>query len=317
MTFLLDSLFQSMPYLTDANEIKARIAEYTKAQTLWIDTEVADHQTRKPKLSLIQILHEPTDMTGEYVDMLDVLEQPELVDDFVKKIMVNPTIEKVFHNASYDLKLLGKTKAKNVTCTWEIAQKIPYYLLRLPNLQLKTLAEQLCYFPPVDKAEQNSDWGVRPLKSSQLLYAKMDAVYVTQVHQQLLKLKRRSELDPAMEDLTALTERYREIEHQWKLLDTEIKHLEERLKKAMQVQNVSETEAFKLSSSQRTTKKVKFNELAKLVESKGIKLDLTVPLTQKLQKELGEIIEELSVEEEVSTSWRLSIKEQEDEELPF
>jgi ribonuclease D len=313
----LDSLFQVMPYLTDPNDIKARIAEYTEANTLWIDTEVADHQTRKPKLSLIQVLDDPTDMTGEYVDILDVLEQPELVDDFVTKIMVNPTIEKIFHNASYDLKLLGKTKAKNVTCTWEIAQKIPYYLLRLPNLQLKTLAEQLCYFPPVDKTEQNSDWGVRPLRASQLLYAKIDPVYVAQVHQQLLKIKRRSELDPVTEDLTELTQRYREIEHQWKLLDTEIKHLEERIKKTMQVQNVSETDAFKLFSSQRTTKKVKFNQLAKLVESQGIKLDLTVALTQKLQKELGSVIEELSVEEEVSTSWRLSVKEQDDQDLPF
>lgn len=306
-----------MPYLTNANDIKSRIAEYTEANILWIDTEVADPQTRKPKVSLIQVLSDPRDMTGEYVDILDVLDQPELVDDFVKKIMVNPTIEKVFHNASYDLKLLGKTQAKNVICTWEIAQKIPYYLLRLPNLQLKTLAEQLCYFPPVDKTEQNSDWGVRPLRAGQLLYAKMDSVYVAQVHQQLLKIKRRSELDPATEDLTVLTERYQQIEHQWKLLDTEIQHLEERIKKAMQVQNVSETDAFKLSRSQRTTKKVKFNQLAKLVESQGIKLDLTVALTQKLQKELGQVIEELSVEEEVSTSWRLSIKEQEDEELPF
>jgi hypothetical protein len=42
--------------------------------------------------------------------------------------------------------LLGKSKAKNVTCTlnW---QKIPYYLLPVPNYQLKTLAEQLCHYP--------------------------------------------------------------------------------------------------------------------------------------------------------------------------
>jgi len=39
--------------------------------------------------------------------------------------MLNPAIEKVFHQASYDLKFLGKTKAKNVTCTLEMA--IPYY----------------------------------------------------------------------------------------------------------------------------------------------------------------------------------------------
>lgn len=306
-----------MPYLTDANHIKSRISEYSKAPILWVDTEVADYQTRKPKLSLIQVLDDPTDMTGEHVDILDILDRSELVEYFVNQVVVNPNIEKVFHNASYDLKLLGKNKAKNITCTLELAQKIPYYLLQLPNLQLKTLAEQLCYFPPVDKADQVSNWGVRPLTASQLFYAKMDPVYVAQVHHQLIKLSRRSNPDPVTEDLTALAKRYREIEHQWKLLNTEMTHLQERLKKAMQVQHVSETGDFELSSYQRTTKKVPFDQLAKLVQANGIDLDFSVSLTQKLQKELGDIIEQLPIEEEVSTNWRLTLKEQDDEELPF
>ena len=306
-----------MPYLTDANDIKFKITEYSKAKILWVDTEVADYQSRNPKLSLIQVLDDPKDMTGEHVHILDILDQPALVEYFVNKIIVNPNVEKVFHNVEYDLKLLGKIKSKNTTCTLKIAQEIPYYLLQLPNLQLKTLAEQLCYFPPVDKTEQVSNWGVRPLTASQLFYAKMDPVYVAQVHHQLLKLRRRSNPEPATEDLTALGQRYQEIQHQWKLLNTEMTHLQERLKKAMQAQNVSETENFELSSYQRTTKKVSFDQLAKLAQANGLELDFSVPLTQKLQKELKDIIEQLPVEEEVTTSWRLTFKEQDDEELPF
>ena len=306
-----------MPYLTNAKDIQGLMASYTQSQILWIDTEVADHQTRKPKVSLIQVLDDPTDLTGEHVSILDVLNHPELIEYFVEKIIVNPAVEKVFHNASYDLKLLGKTKAQNVTCTLELAKKIPYYLLQVRNLQLKTLAEELCYFPPVDKTEQTSDWGVRPLTASQLHYAKMDAIYVAHVHQQLLKLNRRSETDPAIEDLAALSDRYQQIAYQWKLLDTEITHLQERLKKAMQVQNVSETDVFELSSYHRTSKKVQFDQLAKLAQAKGIELDFPVALTQKLQKELGDVIEQLQVEEEVTTNWRLSVKDQNDEELPF
>ncbi|HEY9602481.1 MAG TPA: ribonuclease D, partial [Allocoleopsis sp.] len=139
-----------MPYLTDARDIKNRIFEYTQAEVLWLDTEVAEYQSRKPRLSLIQILSEPHDMTGEHVDILDVLDQPELIEYFSDRIMATAAIEKVFHNASYDLKLLGKTKAKSITCTLELAKQLPYYLLQVPNLQLKTLAEQLCYFPPID-----------------------------------------------------------------------------------------------------------------------------------------------------------------------
>ncbi|MBW4546048.1 MAG: ribonuclease D [Symplocastrum torsivum CPER-KK1] len=306
-----------MPYLTNSKDIQNLMARYAQSPILWIDTEVADHQTRKPKVSLIQVLDDPTDLTGEHVSILDVLNHPELIEYFVDKIIVNPAVEKVFHNASYDLKLLGKTKAQNVTCTLELAKKIPYYLLQVRNLQLKTLAEELCYFPPVDKTEQTSDWGVRPLTASQLHYAKMDAIYVAHVHQQLLKLNRRTEPDPATEDLTALSDRYQQIAYQWKLLDTEMTHLQERLKKAMQAQNVSETGVFELSSYHRTSKKVQFDQLAKLAQAKGIELDFPVALTQKLQKELGDMIEQLQVEEEVTTNWRLSAKDQNDEELPF
>jgi|SRR6478672_3739627 len=306
-----------MPYFTQAEEIQDLIEDYAQMPQLWVDTEVADYQTRKPRLSLIQVLHTPNDLSGDRVSILDVLDQPELAADFIEKIMVNPAIEKVFHNASYDLKLLGKNQAESVTCTWEMAKKIPYYLLPLPNLKLKTLAEKLCLFPPISKDEQGSDWGQRPLRASQLHYAKMDPVFVAQVYQQLLQLMPLVAQDPATEDLIALTERYRLIEHQWKLLNTEMEHLQNRIKKAMQAQNISETASFELASYQRTTKKVAFEELAKLTQIMGIPLDFPVPLTQKLQKELGDIMEQLPVEEEVSTNWQLKVKEQADVEPPF
>jgi ribonuclease D len=312
-----------MSYLTNANEIKSKIDEFTQTQILWLDTEVADYKTDSPRLSLIQVLDHSTDVQGksellhnfaEKVTILDVLEHPLIVDEFVEKIMLNPAIEKVFHNASYDLKFLGKNRAKNVRCTKEIAQKIPYYLVPFPNFQLKTIAEQLCHLPPLDKTEQGSDWGQRPLSANQLQYAKMDVVYVAQVYHRLLQLK---EPDPATEDIEALILRYRQIEHRWKQLDTEINQIKERLKLSMQAQNVQEIKGIKLASQKRTTKKVAFSELAKLTQMEGIDLDLSVTLTKALQKELGEALNQLPVEEEVNTIWQLKVKEQDDEELPF
>jgi ribonuclease D len=309
-----------MPYITKTSEAKVLIDDYSKRQLLYLDTEVADYKSRKPKLSLIQILDDFTDVSGDSVCILDVLEEAELAEIFIEEIMLNPAIEKVFHNSSYDLKLLGKTKAKNVSCTLEIAKSIPYYLLPVPNLQLRTLAENLCYFPNIDKTEQGSDWGQRPLTESQLHYAKMDPIYLAHVHQRLLELTQLSSPDPEQEDVTALAQRYREIEQQWKLLDTEINHIQNRLKAAMQAQELSETKYFQLSSYERTTKKIAFNQLARLAEIHGIDLEFPVTLTQNLQKELGDLIAELPVEEEKSTNWRLTPKEQEDEEdddIPF
>jgi ribonuclease D len=56
-----------MPYLTAGREIYSLITEYTQAKILWIDTEVADYQSRYPRLSLIQVLDNPEDMTGNRV----------------------------------------------------------------------------------------------------------------------------------------------------------------------------------------------------------------------------------------------------------
>ncbi len=306
-----------MEYLTQADGIRAAIANYIPAKTLWLDTEVADYQTDKPRLSLIQVLDDSTDIKGDRVLILDVLDLPELADEFIEKIMFNPAVEKVFHNANYDLQFLGKRKAKNVTCTLEIVKKIPYYLVPLPNRKLKTLAEKLCHFPTIDKTEQGGDWGQRPLTNNQLDYAKMDPVYLAQVHHRLLQLTQLIEPKPETEDIAALTLRYRQIEHRWKQLDTEIKHIKERLKGAMEAQDIPEIDGFKLSNQQRTTKKVSFTQLAKITQAAGINLDFPIKLTKELQKELAEVMEQLPVEEKIDGIWQLKVTDLNEENLPF
>jgi ribonuclease D len=302
-----------MPYLTAAGEIRSLIAKYTQAKTLWIDTEVADYKSRNPRLSLIQILDNPHDMTGNSVYILDVLDQPDVIADFTLQIMFNSAIEKVFHNASYDLRLLGSKKAKNITCTLEMAKKIPYHFLPLPNYQLKTLATALCNFHNIDKQEQSGDWGIRPLTEDQIEYAYFDCIYLAQVHLQLLALSSQISSDPATEDLETLSERYTKIEQQRKLINSEFDYLQERLKKAMQFQNISENEYCQLSHYDRKSVKVKFSELVKLVENEDIDLDFPITLTEKLQKDLGGNLEQLDVDIEKTTVWRIIAKNQEDE----
>ncbi len=181
-----------MPYLTEATEIKAIIDKLTSAKILWADTEIAQWNTDRPKLSLIQLLAEPTDRTGNHTYILDVLDRPELVTYFINQIMANAKIEKVFHNAGYDLKYLGRPVAKNITCTFKLAQKLRKPYLSVSNLKLKTLAAELCHFSNIDIEEQASDWGRRPLTEKQLQYAKLDTVYLAHVHQRLLAFTNRN-----------------------------------------------------------------------------------------------------------------------------
>lgn len=293
-------------------EIREFITECASSEILWLDTEVADFRTKTPKLSLIQVLDDPNDMSGEGIYLLDVLQQPDAVKDFINSIMMNPAIEKVFHNASYDLKYLGSKKAKNVTCTLEMAKKIPYHILPLRDYKLQTLARELCNFDDIDKDLQTSDWGRRPLSEDQKEYAILDCIYLAQIHKALLKLNEEVNPDPQTDDIVSLTTRYKQIEDQYKILNSEYEHLQERLKKAMQAQDITETSDFKLSSYERTTIKVPLTELVKLVEQ-GIEIDFPVTLTKEIQKNLGENLEQLNVDIEKSASLRLTPQKNEDE----
>jgi len=177
-----------MHYLTEASEIHKQIFQLSLSKTLWIDTEIADWYTDKPKLALIQVLADYTDLNGESAYIFDVLGKPDLAVYFINQIMVNSQIEKVFHNAGFDLKYLGKELAENVTCTFKIARKITKEVLQTTNLKLKTLAAELCHFSNVDAEEGSSDWGKRPLTQKQLNYAAMDTVYLAAVHYRLLEI---------------------------------------------------------------------------------------------------------------------------------
>ena len=292
-----------MPYLTAANDIKALIAKFSQAKILWVDTEIADYKSN-PKLSIIQVLADSTDSTGDATFLLDVLDKPELANDFINQIMVNPDIEKVLHNASYDIRFLGNDDAQNVTCTLKMARKIPAYILPLPNRQLKTLIETLCGIAYVDKTEQSGDWAKRPLTQKQLEYAKMDAVYLVQVHRRLREILAQCYPEPATENLTALGEKYQEIESQWKPLDVEFAEVKERFKAGMMAQKLKDSSYFELSSS--ITMKVDFITLARLAQTEGIELNFPVTLTKEIQKQLGEIIADPSLEVEDIASWRLN-----------
>lgn len=188
-----------MQYLIGSIEIIAKINELTSAKVLWVDTEIADWYTENPRLSIIQVLTEASDTVSQSVYIFDVLDKHDLISYFINQIMINSEIEKVFHNASFDLKYLGSIDARNITCTLKKARKISKEVLQVSNLQLKTLATELCNFSDVDREEQGSDWGRRPLTQKQLKYAAMDTVYLAAVHQRLLKFSKSNVLTSIIE----------------------------------------------------------------------------------------------------------------------
>ncbi|NEO85047.1 MAG: ribonuclease D [Spirulina sp. SIO3F2] len=306
-----------MPYLRDPDELAAAIAQLSQAPQLWLDTETADYKTKKPRLSLIQVLAVGEIVTPEQVWVLDVLEQPKSVEQFIDIIMENGAIAKICHNAAFDRRFLGKDRVQNLTCTLEMAKAIPHHLLPVENHQLKTLTEYFAIASAVDKAEQSSDWGQRPLTPSQCHYASLDVIYLAQIYNHLRPLYQRSHPEPATEDIEALILRYHQLKPKWDTLNAEVKHIEERLKKAMPAQGIQEQQGVSIQTSKRTTRKVDFGAIAAYAQAQDLDLNFAVNLTKDTMKKLGNGATELPIEEQVSTIIKLKTQPLAEEDLLF
>lgn len=293
-----------MSYLDCPTAIRDRIAQYRQSPRLWLDTEVADCFTPSPRLSLIQVA-----TVAEMQDavVLDVLDRPELVEEFIETIMADRSIEKVFHNAAFDLRFLGKQRANNVTCTLKLARSLPKELLPVENHKLKTLAEYIIPAADVDKSEQASDWGRRPLRSGQLHYARMDVVYLGLVHQGLLAVQSLVAASAAQPgDIEKISSRYRALEETLKPLMAERDRLKEQLQTLMTAQSLVETGDYQLKIQQRQTKKCSLRQLASLVIRGD--WDVQITLSKEMQQQLGEAIEQLDIQTETSASQSLRPK---------
>ena len=130
----------------------------------------------------------------------------------------------------------------------------------------------------------------------------------------MLEITQKTDFDAATEDLSLLGEKYAELEQQWKFLKSEFEHLQERIELAMQAQDLSETPHFKLNSYERTTTKVPFSALVRLVENQNVDLDFDITLTKDIQKNLGDNIEQLAVDVSKTNTIRLISKQGEGEE---
>jgi ribonuclease D len=134
----------------------------------------------------------------------------------------------------------------------------------------------------------------------------------------LLQLHQRINSHPESENIPSLTHRYRQIFHDWKVLDTEVEHLKERLKKAMEVQHQEKLGGFELSTQNRRTKEVDLQELAEMISTTKIPIKFDIKLTGELQKALAEVLNDLTIKEKVEKILILKIKDnEEDEEIPF
>ena len=110
----------------------------------------------------------------------------------------NPSQEKIFHAAEYDLICLTRDfgfEFANLFDTMYAARVLGYPLVGLDNM----LSEKMGI--TIDKRHQKADWGARPLTHSQIDYARLDTHYLFQLRDVLEKeLAEKERLELARED---------------------------------------------------------------------------------------------------------------------
>ncbi|MCA8969363.1 MAG: ribonuclease D [Planctomycetes bacterium] len=148
---------------------------------LAIDTEANSMHAYRARLCLIQC----SDATRDWI--LDPLAGFDLDPFFA--ILEDPDIEKIFHDAEFDILLLSREHDVRLRGLFDT--KVAASALGEEQFGLASLVHRR-FGAKLDKTQQRSDWGKRPLDESQVRYAAEDTHYLLELASQLVE-----ELDDA------------------------------------------------------------------------------------------------------------------------
>ncbi|MBR8830903.1 MAG: Ribonuclease D [Chroococcopsis gigantea SAG 12.99] len=160
---------------------------YSVSTAIAVDTETMGLVPGRDRLCLIQLC----DPTG-YVTAIRI-ERGQTEAPNLKTLMENPSIEKVFHFARFDVAQLSHNldiTTNPIFCT-KIASKLGRTYTG--NHGLKSVVQELEKVE-LDKSAQSSDWGnAENLSTEQLSYAANDVRYLIRVRDKLTRMLQREE----------------------------------------------------------------------------------------------------------------------------
>jgi ribonuclease D len=164
----------SLVYLDSQAEVDRFLAAIAGTRELALDTEGASFHRFVDRIYLLQL------STREKSAIIDPL--PIGSPAGLGRLLEDAHVEKVFHDADYDLRLLHQDygwQTVNIFDTRVAAQ-----LLGLKAFGLAALLER--YFGvKLDKKHQRADWSLRPLTPGMLDYAAQDTRYLLDLRDRL------------------------------------------------------------------------------------------------------------------------------------
>jgi ribonuclease D len=181
-------------YLDKAPEVDRFLSKITDVKELALDTEGASFHRFLDRIYLLQL---STREESAIIDPLPIGSPARL-----GQLLESKTVEVVFHDADYDLRLLHQDYGWHVTNIFDT--RVASQLLGIKSFGLAALLEQF-FDVKLDKKHQRADWSMRPLTPDMLAYAAQDTRYLLQLKDHMKsELTRRGRLHWAEEEFARL-----------------------------------------------------------------------------------------------------------------
>ena len=177
-------------------ELDSLFQRFTHEPLLAVDTEAASFHRFHDRVYLLQL---SSRLETAVVDPLAVDSLAPLA-----AVLADPSIEIVFHDADYDLRLLGLEYGFRATNLFDT--RIAAQLLNEPGVGLAALLEKYVGVR-LDKRFQRADWSARPLSPEMLEYAAADTHHLPALRDLLReRLREQGRLEWAQEEFALATE---------------------------------------------------------------------------------------------------------------
>ena len=160
--------------ITDGPALHDLVDRLARAPRIALDTEAASFHRYVDRVYLVQA---SSDHESALID-------PLLVEDLapVGRLLADPAIEIVFHDADYDLRILHRDYGFVGRRIWDT--RVAAQLCGEPAFGLSTLLEKH-FGVRLSKQLQRADWSQRPLTDAMIAYAAADTAYLPALRDRL------------------------------------------------------------------------------------------------------------------------------------
>jgi ribonuclease D len=186
-------------YIDTPAQLSPLVTRLREQVSLAVDTEAAGYHRYLDKISLLQVSLQPSD-PAEVVARDNFLIDPLALPDLsaLTPVFEDPGIEKIFHDADYDLRIMDRDLSTRVRGLFDT--QIAAAFVGERSLGLGAIIERYLEIR-LPKAYQRADWAERPLIEGMKEYAATDTAYLHALRDRLrAELEKRGRLHWAEEE---------------------------------------------------------------------------------------------------------------------